>query len=71
MPALLHAHMPTCAPALPRPPCTQYFALVAEQAALTQESRRFEESIDELDKQLAVQEGELGRNPLKQRCGAC
>lgn len=32
-----------------------------------QEGRRFEESIDELDKQLAVQEGELGRNPLKQR----
>lgn len=46
----------------------QYYVLAAEQAALSQESRHLEESIDELDRQLAVQEGELGRNPLKQRC---
>lgn len=46
----------------------QYSDLVAEQAALTQEARRFEEAMDELDRQLNTQEGELGRNPLKQRC---
>eukprot|EP00200_Dunaliella_tertiolecta_P010673 CAMPEP_0202381376 /NCGR_PEP_ID=MMETSP1127-20130417/35240_1 /ASSEMBLY_ACC=CAM_ASM_000462 /TAXON_ID=3047 /ORGANISM="Dunaliella tertiolecta, Strain CCMP1320" /LENGTH=623 /DNA_ID=CAMNT_0048980319 /DNA_START=178 /DNA_END=2049 /DNA_ORIENTATION=+ len=44
-----------------------YYALAQEQAALTQESKHFEESIDALDRQLAVQEGELGRNPLKQK----
>ncbi|KAJ9521037.1 hypothetical protein QJQ45_022755, partial [Haematococcus lacustris] len=45
----------------------QYGDLVAEQAALAQESKRFEEAIDDLDKQLNIQEGELARNPLKQR----
>ncbi|KAF5830861.1 hypothetical protein DUNSADRAFT_13941 [Dunaliella salina] len=44
-----------------------YFALAQEQAALTQESKHFEESIDALDRQLAVQEGELARNPAKQK----
>lgn len=48
----------------------QYYDLVAEQGALTQEAKRFEEAIDELDRQLNTQEGELARNPLKQRCVA-
>jgi hypothetical protein len=34
---------------------------------LAAEAKRFDEAIDELDRQLAVQEGELARNPLKQR----
>jgi hypothetical protein len=38
-----------------------------EQGALAAEAKRFDEAIDELDRQLAVQEGELARNPLKQR----
>jgi hypothetical protein len=32
-----------------------------------QEAKRFEDATDELDKQLNTQEGELARNPLKQR----
>ena len=45
----------------------QYQELMAEQQALQQEGKRFEEAIDELDRTLANQEGELARNPLKQR----
>ena len=40
---------------------------MAEQQALQQESKRFEDATDELDRTLATQEGELARNPLKQR----
>jgi len=45
----------------------QYSDLISEQQTLQQESKRFEEAIDELDKTLNTQEGELARNPLKQR----
>ena len=45
----------------------QYQDLMAEQQGLQAESKRFEEAIDELDKTLATHEGELARNPLKQR----
>ena len=45
----------------------QYQDLMAEQQALQQESKRFEEAIDDLDRTLSTQEGELARNPLKQR----
>ena len=45
----------------------QYQDLMAEQQALQQESKRFEDATDELDRTLATQEGELARNPLKQR----
>jgi len=45
----------------------QYQELMAEQQALQQEGKLFEESVDELDRTLANQEGELARNPLKQR----
>lgn len=39
----------------------------AHASTHAQEGRRFEEAIDELDRQLTTQEGELARNPLKQR----
>lgn len=45
----------------------QYYDLLGEQQTLGQEGKRFEEAIDELDRQLNTQEGELARNPLKQR----
>jgi len=45
----------------------QYMMLVQEQTGLAHEGKRFEEAIDELDRQLTTQEGELARNPLKQR----
>ena len=45
----------------------QYQELMAEQQALQQESKRFEDATDELDRTLATLEGELARNPLKQR----
>ncbi len=43
--------------------------LVPLAHTLAQEAKRFEEALDELDRQLSTQEGELARNPLKQRYG--
>ncbi len=40
---------------------------MSEQQVLQQDGKRFEEAIDELDKSLSTSEGELARNPLKQR----
>lgn len=45
----------------------QYQDLITEQQTLVGESKRFEDAIEELDKTLATNEGELARNPLKQR----
>nr|AAO92260.1 intraflagellar transport protein component IFT74/72 [Chlamydomonas reinhardtii] len=45
----------------------EYTTLVAEQQQLQADSKRFEEVLDELDKALQASEGELARNPFKQR----
>lgn len=45
----------------------QYGELLNEQTVLGQEAKKFDELIDDLDRQLNQSEGELARNPLKQR----
>ena len=65
----LQAGMDARLSSLPPSQRAAYGELLGEQAALAAEAKRFDEAIDELDRQLAVQEGELARNPLKQRCG--
>ena len=49
--------------AIPRPPAASPRPAHHPQA----DSRRFEEVLDDLDKQLQASEGELARNPFKQR----
>ncbi|KAG1670889.1 hypothetical protein FOA52_000391 [Chlamydomonas sp. UWO 241] len=53
--------------AMPPSQRQQYQDLLSEQQGLQMESKRYEDTIDELDKTLATMEGELARNPLKQR----
>jgi len=53
--------------AMPPSQRQQYQDLLAEQNSLQAECKRYEDTIDELDKTLTTQEGELARNPLKQR----
>ena len=45
----------------------QYADLLSEQAALLNEQQRYEEDLGELDRELATAEGEMARNPFKQR----
>ncbi|GLI70068.1 hypothetical protein VaNZ11_014839 [Volvox africanus] len=45
----------------------QYAELISEQQQLQADSKRFEEVLEDLDKQLQASEGELARNPFKQR----
>ncbi|MEW5313546.1 MAG: hypothetical protein WDW38_005106 [Sanguina aurantia] len=51
--------------AMPPSQRSQYSDLTSEQATLQQEGKRMEEACEELDRTLAVAEGELARNPLK------
>eukprot|EP00798_Chlamydomonas_sp_ICE-L_P011195 gene11195-18812_t len=63
----LQSNMESRLESLPPSQRTQYTDLMSEQSNLQVESKRFEEAIDEMDKTLTTQEGELARNPLKQR----
>ncbi|GIL44084.1 hypothetical protein Vafri_1639 [Volvox africanus] len=45
----------------------QYAELISEQQQLQADSKRFEEVLEDLDRQLQASEGELARNPFKQR----
>ena len=63
----LQATMESRLNGLPPSQRQMYADLMSEQQTLQQEGKRFEEAIDELEKTLGTQEGELARNPLKQR----
>jgi hypothetical protein len=45
----------------------QYADLISEQAALLNEQQRYEEDLGDLDRELATAEGEMARNPFKQK----